>query len=43
LPAPFAAESSLMSKPIAPYVLEIWLGGLPAAMFWRIVLPDAPA
>jgi len=42
LRAPFMAASSLMSKPIGPYVLETWLGGFPAAMFRRIVLPDAP-
>ena len=41
LRAPFVAASSLMSKPIGPYVLETWLGGFPATMFWRIVLPDA--
>jgi hypothetical protein len=43
LRAPFIAASSLMSKPTAPYVLDTWLGGFPATMFRRIVLPDAPA
>jgi hypothetical protein len=41
--APFVVASSLMSKPIGPYVLETWLGGLPAATFRRNVLPEAVA
>lgn len=43
LRAPFIVASSLMSKPIGPYVLETWAGGFPATMFPWIVLPDAGA
>src|SRR6188768_2659345 len=43
LRAPLPAASSLMSKPIGPYVRDMWLGRFPATIFSRIVLPDAGA
>jgi hypothetical protein len=37
---PLLEASSLMSNPIGPYSLETRLGGFPAAMFWRMILPE---
>jgi hypothetical protein len=39
---PLLAASSFMSNPIGPYSLETRLGGFPAAIFCRMILPDAP-